>query len=445
MRIVIAGAGEVGTHLAKLLSKEGLDVTLIDPEESKLRVVDSNYNLMTLTGSPTAFKVLKAANVEEADLYIAVTPFETRNIVSCTMAKKLGAKKTVARIDNNEFLKEEYTPFFQKLGVDNLIYPEHFASAEIQLALENSWARSWFELYNGELLLVGVKLRENAKLIGMQLKQLAMGGHSFHVSAIRRRHETIIPRGDDHIEVGDIVYFTTQREYLKDIIDIAGKQVQHIRRVLIMGGSRIGVQIARLLDDSYRIKIIESDKDKCLKLVEKVPSNCVVVNGDGRDLELLREEGISDYDAFIALTDSSETNILACLTAKEFGVRKTIAEVENIQFIAEAENLNIGRIINKKLLASSNIFQILLDFDSSNAKCLALTDAEVAELVVKEGSKITKAPVKDLHLSLDMTIGGLIRNNKGMLVNGDTEIQAGDHVLIFGLTGTIHKIEKMFK
>ena len=444
MKIVIAGAGEVGTHLAKLLSNEGLDIILIDPDELRLQVVDSNYNLMTQTGSPTAFKKLKEAGVNHTDLYIAVTPFETRNIVSCSMAKHLGAKKTVARIDNYEFLKPEYKPFFKGIGVDELIYPENFASLEIISALRHSWARNWFELYNGELTLSGVKLRENAQLIGMQLKELASSGHSFHISAIRRKHETIIPRGDDHLEVGDIAYFTTQRQNVENVMNICGKKQHHIRRILIMGGSRIGTQLANMLDDSYRIKIIEMDRDKCLKLIKQVPDNCQIVNGDARDIDLLKDEGISDYDAFIALTDSSETNILACLTAKEFGVKKTIAEVENIQFIAQAENLNIGTVINKKLLASSKIFQILLDFDESNAKCLALTDAEVAELVVKEGAKITKAPVKDLKLSHDMTIGGLIRDGKGMLVNGNTLIQPGDHVLVFCLGGAIHKIEKIF-
>ncbi len=445
MKIVIAGAGEVGTHLAKLLSKENQDITLVDADESKLQAIDSNYNLMTLTGKPTAFKTLKEAKVNKADLFIAVTPFETRNIVACSMAKNLGARKTVARIDNYEFLKPEYRPFFKGNGVDDLIYPEFFASAEIDSALQHSWARNWVELYDGELILVGVKIRQNAKIINTQLKELSKWINAIHISAIRRRHETIIPGGNDHIEVDDIVYFTTQKEHLNEIIQLCGKTKENLKRVLIMGGSRIATQLVHALDDSYRVKIIESDAEKCLKLVRKVPTNCSIVNGDGRNIELLREEGISDYDAFIALTDSSETNILACLTAKEFGVKKTIAEVENIQFIAEAENLNIGKVINKKLIASSKIVQILLDFDSSNSKCLALTDAEVAELVVKDGSKITKAPVRELNLTQDMTIGGLIRDGKGMLVNGNTVIKAGDHVLVFCLEGSIHKVEKIFK
>ncbi|MDD5870158.1 MAG: Trk system potassium transporter TrkA [Bacteroidales bacterium] len=444
MKIIIAGAGEVGTHLAKLLSKEGQDVILIDSDENKLHVVDSNYNLMTQTGSPTAFKTLKTANVKDTDLYIAVTPFETRNIVSCSMAKGLGARKTVARIDNYEFLKPDYIPFFKGIGVDELIYPEYFASAEMVSAIRNTWARNWFELYDGELILIGVKLRSNAQIINIQLKELALKSHNFHISAIRRKHETIIPRGDDHLEIGDIAYFTTKKEFVSQIIELCGKTVTNVKRVMILGGSRIGVQLAHMLGDSYKIKIIELDSKKSFKLAERVPENTTIINGDGRDIELLQEEGIADYDAFIALTDSSETNILACLTAKEFGVSKTIAEVENIQFIPEAENLNIGTIINKKLLATSKIFQILLDFDSSNAKCLALTDAEVAELVVKPGSKVTKAPVKDLKLAKGMTIAGLIRDGKGMLVSGNTQIEAGDHVLIFCLSGAIHKVEKFF-
>ncbi|MGM9842461.1 MAG: Trk system potassium transporter TrkA [Candidatus Limisoma sp.] len=444
MKIIIAGAGEVGTHLAKLLSKEGQDVILIDSDENKLHVVDSNYNLMTQTGSPTAFKTLKTANVKDTDLYIAVTPFETRNIVSCSMAKGLGVRKTVARIDNYEFLKPDYIPFFKGIGVDELIYPEYFASAEMVSAIRNTWARNWFELYDGELILIGVKLRSNAQIINIQLKELALKSHNFHISAIRRKHETIIPRGDDHLEIGDIAYFTTKKEFVSQIIELCGKKVTNVKRVMILGGSRIGVQLAHMLGDSYKIKIIELDSKKSFKLAERVPENTTIINGDGRDIELLQEEGIADYDAFIALTDSSETNILACLTAKEFGVSKTIAEVENIQFIPEAENLNIGTIINKKLLATSKIFQILLDFDSSNAKCLALTDAEVAELVVKPGSKVTKAPVKDLKLAKGMTIAGLIRDGKGMLVSGNTQIEAGDHVLIFCLSGAIHKVEKFF-
>ncbi len=444
MKIVIAGAGEVGSHLAKLLSREAQDIILIDQDADKLAVIDANYNLMTLRGSPMSFHVLKEAGVERCDLFIAVTPFETNNIIAASVAKSLGARKTVARIDNYEFMERSHAEFFSRMGVNKLIYPEYLAAQEIMTSLERTWVRTWFEIHNGELIVVGVKIRDaNATLCGMQLKQLAMQQHFFHVAAIRRSHETIIPRGDDRIRLNDIVYFTTTRNHIDSIREMCGKRQEDIRKVLIMGGSRIAVRLIAMASNKYKFKIIDIDRSRCEKLCEKC-ADVRIVHGDARDVETLVEEGIDDMDAFIALTDSSETNILASLSAKENGVYKTIAEVEDLQFISEAENLNIGTIINKKLLASSNIFQLLLDTDSSTSKFMALADADVAEIEVKPKSKITKAPVKDLSLSRDMTIAGLIRDGKGMLVSGNTHIQPGDRVVVFCLAGAIHKIERIF-
>ena len=443
MKIVIAGAGEVGTHLSKLLSKEEQDVTLVDKDAEKLALIDANYNLMTMRGSPISFSVLREAGVEDCDLFIAVTPFETSNIIAASVAKSLGAKKTVARIDNYEFMEKSHSDYFTRMGVNMLIYPEYLAAREIMTSLERTWVRTWFEIHNGELIVVGVKIRENATLCGMQLKQLAMTQHFFHVAAIRRKHETIIPRGDDRIRANDILYFTTTRSHIDSIREMCGKTEEEIRRVLIMGGSRIAIRLVAMASDKYRFKIIDIDRAQCTKLCERCP-DARIVHGDARNIDTLIEEGIDEMDAFIALTDSSETNILASLSAKEHGVRKTIAEVEDIQFISEAESLNIGSVINHKLLASSNIFQILLDTDSASSKFMALADADVAEIEVKPKSKITRAPVKDLALSRDMTIAGLIRDGKGMLVSGNTVIEAGDRVVVFCLSGAIHKIERLF-
>lgn len=443
MRIVIAGAGDVGSHLAKLLSFENQDIVLVDKDPSKLANIDANYNLMTMTGRPTSMQSLRDAGVENCDLFIAVTPYEAINIISCSIAKRLGAEKTVARIDNYEFMNKENRGYFESIGVDSLIYPEYLAAQEIITALKRPWVRHWFELHDGEIILVGVKMRENATLIGLQLRDLAAMQPSFHISAIKRRHQTIIPRGDDCIKDDDILYFTTTRDHVDDLLEICGKINYDVRNVLIMGGSRIAIRTVALAGDDFEFKIIDNNIDVCRSLAEQCP-DCEVIHGDARDVEVLREEGIGDVDAFIALTDSSETNILACLMAKEFGVVKTIAEVENLQFISEAEGLNIGTTINKKLLASSTIFQLLLDADSSTSKCHALLDAEVAEIEVKPHSKITRGAVKDLSLSRDMTIAGLIRNGKGMLVTGNTVIEPGDHVVVFCLSGALHKVEKLF-
>lgn len=442
MKIVIAGAGEVGTHLAKLLTNENQDIIVIDNDESKLAKLEP-YNMLTHVGNPVSFKTMRNAGAENCDLFIAVTPYETDNVLACEIAKSLGAEKAVARIDNYDFLRKENRSFFNERGIDDLIYPEYLAAEEIAVALKRAWVRNWFELCNGELVIIGVKIRDNAKLVGMPLRELFKMSNYAHISAIKRNHETIIPRGDDFIRVNDIVYIATTNGDMQNIRTLCGKADVDIKKIMIMGGSRIAVQLAMRVGDDYKITIIESDYDRCEELADRLP-DCNIIHGDGRNFEILEEEGIEEMDAFIALTDSSETNILGCLAAKEYGVKKTIAEVENIQFISEAEALNIGTVINKKLLASSRIFQFLLDSDSSNAKCLALADAEVAEMIAKKGSKITQAKIKDLNLSRDLTIAGMLRNGKGSLVQGDTQIQEGDHVVVFCLSGAIHKVEKLF-
>lgn len=442
MKIVIAGAGEVGTHLAKMLSDEEQDIIIMDTDERKLAALD-NYNLLTFCGSATSFANMREIKVSSADIFIAVTPYEARNIVACQLAKSLGARKTVARIDNAEWLAKKYKKYFTERGVDELIYPEYLAAVEMLTSLQHTWVRNWFEMFDSELILLGVKLRANAKFLGRQLREVGDISQVMHVSAIKRNRETIIPRGYDRILENDIAYVATTKQHIRQVAELCGKQEINVEKVLIMGGGEIAEQLAKVIGDRYRVKIVEPNYERCQELANILP-DCNIVNGDARDIDLLEEEGFSDYDVFVALTDSSEANILGCMMAKEHGVPKTIAQVENLQYINEAETLNIGTIINKKLLASSRIFQLMLDNDVDNAKCLALADAEVAELVIKENSRVTRAQVKDLKLPDGMTIAGIVRAGIGQLVTGSTSLQAGDHVVVFCLSGSIHKIERTF-
>ena len=442
MRIVIAGAGEVGTHLAKMLSFEEQDIIVIDNDEKKLYNLD-NYNLMTVRGSAVSLDVLKNVQVGMADIFIAVTPHETINVIACSMAKSMGCKKAVARIDNYEFMKPASKKFFASYGIDTLIYPEYLAAREVMTAMEHTWARSWFEMLNGELIVAGVKIRENARILGHKLKELSGLSSFMHINAIKRNREIIIPGGDDEILANDIIYVATTPRNVDDVVAACGKETHTAERVLIMGGNEIVKQLAMAIKDKYKVKILDSDLERCQKLADELP-DCNIVYYEAGNNDVLEEEGVEDYDVFVAMGDSSESNILSCVMAKELGMRKTVAQVENLQFINEAESLNIGTIINKKLIASSTIFQMMIDADTDNAKCLALADAEVAELEVAAGAKVTKAKVKDLKLSRDMTIAGLVRNGEGQLVTGDTQLQAGDRVVIFCLSGAIHKIERMF-
>ena len=433
----------MGSHLARLLSRENLDIIIIDGNQARIDRLDSSCNLLATKGSPTSTSTLRSAIGGYCDLFIAVTPEETTNVISCILAKSLGARRTVARIDNYEFMVSENARLFASHGVDAMIYPEYLAAKEVLKSLERNWVRNWFELHDGELIVVGVKIRDNAEIVGKTLREISIHNHYYHVSAIKRNQETIIPGGNDTVMSNDIVYFTTTHEHIEGLRQICGKTKTDIRKVLIMGGSRIAVRLLSLAGDKYKFRIIEMNHDRCEYLAERCP-DARISCGDARSVEMLMEEGISEMDAFVALTDSSETNILTCLTAKEYGVKKTIAEVEDLQFISQAENLNIGTILNKKLLASGKIFQMLLDADDESSKFMALADADVAEIEAKPKSKVTRAAVKDLGLSRDMTIAGLIRDGHGMLVSGNTLIQPGDHVLVFCLANTIHKIERLF-
>ena len=445
MKIVIAGAGAVGTHLSKLLSREHQDCVLIDDDEERLSVL-SDYDVMTYNASPTSIKALKEAGTQHADLFVGVTPEEATNITACSIAHNLGAKKTVARIDNYEYLKPQNKELFRQMGIDSLIYPEVLAAIDINNGLKLSWVRQRWDVHNGALTLLGVKLRETAEILNQPLRQLCGPNDPYHVVAIGRNDDTIIPGGLDELRVGDLAYFMTTQEYIPYIRKIVGKEhYADVKNVIVMGGDKTSVRAALTAPDYMNIKIIEKDAERCEKLNELLgDSDTMVIHGDGRDLNLLEEEGIRNTQAFVALTGNAETNILACLTAKRLGVRKTIAMVENLDYVKMAEELDIGTIINKMTIAASHIFQMMLNAEVDNLRSLMLVDSEVAEFTAAEGSRVTRKPVKDLGLPAGVTIGGLVRKKQGMLVNGNSQIQAGDSVMVFCHEAKLNSIEKYF-
>ena len=443
MKILIVGAGEVGHHAAKMLANENQDIVIMDSDEERLKDLSTSYDLLTKVGSPTSINDLKEAGVNGVDLFIAVTPHGSVNMTACMLATNLGAKKTVSRIDNKEYLETENAEFFKKMGVDSLIYPEMLAAKEIANLLKRGWLREYRSFCDEALIVVCLKVRDNAQLLNKAFSTGFFDHHRYRVVAIKRNNHTIIPCGADKILANDIVYFICTPDNLEYVREQAGKTAFDINSLIIMGGSRIAINTINLLSKNIRVKVIEQDRNRCFTLAEKI-RNALLINGDCRNVELLREEGIEDADAFLALTGDSESNVLACLAAKQFGIRKTIAEVENIDYIDLAENLDIGTVINKKLIAASHIYQLTLDDDVLNVTCLTYSDAEVVEFVVKPGDKITRGSVKDLRLPENVNIGGIIRNGQGMVVSGSTIILPGDHVVIFCMATSIRKIAKFF-
>lgn len=445
MRIIIGGAGEVGVHLAKLLSKENHSIVVIDDNEEVLTNLSGNYDLMTIIGQPTSIDCLKDADCLHSDLFIGVTPDESRNLIACSLAKSLGVKKAVARIETLEYLEPSNRPYIERLGIDSLICPEKLAAQEIAEAVRRPWVRQYHEFDKGALVLVGVKLWKDAPLAGKRLMDTFSSHDTYRVAAIKRGHTTIIPSGHDILQADDMVYFIATKDELEKIRTICGKPTGNVKDVIIMGGSRIAVLTARLIAKEMNVKIIELNRDRAEWVKEKLQSNVMVIQGDGRDMDLLKDEGIDITEAYIALTDNAETNILACLAAKRFNLMRTVAEVEKLDYISIAEAADIGIVINKKLIAASHIFKMMLAADIANMKCLTFAEADVAEFIVGEKSKVTKKKVKELHLPENMSLGGLIRNGKGSVIYGDTQIMPGDSVVVFCLSSSLQSIERFFK
>ena len=452
MKIVIAGAGEVGSHLAKMLSNESNEITVIDMDNERLDALRTTADVITIEGNPSAIQTLREAGVASADLFIAVNPSASQdvNVVSAMLAKKLGAKKATARINNEEYLTYENKYLFTEMGIDLMFYPEKIAAGEILELLKRTASSDSLEFARGKLHMSVFKLEEDSPLIGMNMVEFSQlaekEGFQFRVVAISRKNETIIPKFDTKFKYHDLVFIISKREGMDMLLKYVGKHNIEVNRVMILGASPTGEMLARQLSKQIdAVKLIEKNKEKCMNMSEKLPDNVVVVNGDGRNSDMLLEESIREYDAFVAVTNSTETNILACVAAKGFGVQRTIAEVENLEYIKLAESMGVDAVINKKLITASRIFKFTLSNKVRFIKYMSGTNAEVLEYIVAPDTKITKAALKDLNFPRNAIIGGVIRGNESYIAVGDTKIEAYDRVAVFALPEAVKEVDKFFK
>ncbi|MEN8667253.1 MAG: Trk system potassium transporter TrkA [Flavobacteriaceae bacterium] len=448
MKIIIAGAGEVGFHLAKLLSYESQDITLIDSDKESLSYADNHLDIRALKGDATSISVLEDARVSDSDLLIAVTSSETTNMTLCMLAKQLGSKRTIARISNTEFIENKETIRFKDLGIDELISPEELAASEIQSLINQSAFNDTYEFEGGTLTMVGICLPNGALFVGKNVKDAAATFPEVHFMpiAIKRAGTqfTIIPRGDTVFQAEDQVYFITSKEGVEELYKMTGTVKKDIKNVMILGGSKVGQKTARdLCSRKFNVKLIEKDKQKATELSEQLP-NALVINGDGRNVALLEEESLSAMDAFIAVTGNSETNIMSCLVAKSKEIKKTIALVENMDYFQLSHSIGIDTLINKKLLAANNIFRYIRKGEVVAMTRLNNLNAEILEFIVKPKSAVNGKYIKDIDFPRLATIGGVIRDGEGRIVLGGFKISQGDRVVVCCLPSAIPKIEKLF-
>jgi len=446
MRIVIAGAGEVGFHLAKMMSNEAQNIYIIDDNEDRLDYVQSHIDVFCVKGNAKNIHILKEVQVDNCDLLIAATSSEETNLLVCINGKKLGAKRTIARISNYEGIGTEMREFYSSLGVDTVISPVELASQEIKRLVGQSAFTNDYEFEGGKLIVFGITIAENSPLKNKSASdtQHLNPNRDFKPIALLRNDKTIMVQGDTVLLKNDIVYFISTKKSINQITNLCGQECYTIKNIMILGGSRIGVLTAELLEKKYNVILIEKDKKKAGQIADHLKKT-LVIHADGTDVQALEEENIEDMDAFISVTGNSETNIISSIVAKSHGVKKTIAGVENIDYINLSQSIGIDTLINKKMIAASNIFKFIRKGEVEEIANLHGVDGEIIEFNVKAGSKITSKPIRDLKIPISTNIAGVIRNNEGFIPFGGFQMQAGDKVVVFTQTDSIHKIEKYFQ
>ena len=445
MKIVIAGAGDMGTHLARMLSGNGHDITIADIDPKSLVEVGNLVDVVTVEGDTTQFSVLRKAGVRKCDLFIAVRSVENDNILSAVMAKQLGAKKSIARIDSNEYLEPNSKEVFIDMGIDYLFYPEQIAAREVINLLGHTSTSEYVDFAAGKLSLVAFRLELSSPLLGRSVVDPDGGDEDleYRTVAIVRGSRTIIPSPDERYEEEDMVYAICRHNATQSVVELSGRLEVEIRNMMILGGSRIGVRIANELQNDVNIKLVDYDADKAYRLAEMLDKT-LIINEDGRDTEAMMDEDLASMDAFVAVTGRSETNILAAMLAKRMGVKKVIAEVENINYISLAESIGVDTIINKKLVTASNIFRFTMSTDVQAIKCLTGSQAEVMEFIVKPNSPATKSRVKDLGLPSDAIIGGVVRGDRVFIAVDDTQIKASDRIVVFSMPDSVMRVAEFF-
>tara|TARA_R110002049_G_scaffold293731_1_gene478939 strand:+ start:17776 stop:19125 length:1350 start_codon:yes stop_codon:yes gene_type:complete len=448
MKIIIAGAGEVGFHLAKLLSYESQEITLIDPNKTSLAYANAHLDIRVIKGDSTSISILKEARIDKCELFIAVTSSETTNITICVLAKQLGAEKTIARISNTEFIHYKDEVGFTKFGIDELISPEALAAAEIELSLKKSSFNENYAFEDGALTMAGLTLSRSASFVGKTVKEAAQIFPEIHFVpiAIQRfgTQYTHIPRGDTKFKRGDNVVFITSEGGADELCRLTGKTNREIKNVMILGGTQIGYKTARDLSaKGFNVKLFEGDRDRAFELADEL-TKVLVINSDGRNVDLLDEENISDMDAFVAVASNSETNIMSCLVAKSKGVKKTIALVENMDYFDLSHSVGVDTLINKKLLAANTIFRYIRKGEVVAMTKLNNLNAELLEFEVKATSEVCNKTIKAIDFPRSAIIGGVIRNGVGMIALGSFRIEKGDRVVVCCLLQSIKRVEKLF-
>lgn len=446
MRIIIAGGGEVGYHIAELLSYEFHQITLIDIDQESLDNAFNNLDVLPVKGDAASRSVLSQADIAKADLYMSVTTSEHTNLVSAILAKKMGAKKTIARVENPEFMDEDQLKVFNELGVDTMISPNYLVAMAIKRLLKQTALTNIFEFEDGKLSLIGITVSERSFMAGKNILHIdeLVPDFSFRPIAILRGNTTLSPRGTTIVRPRDHIYLMTKEDEIDQVSAFAGQMNKDVKNVMILGGGEIARLTAKILEPIYNITIVESDKEACKMLLETLTKS-LVIKADPTDFEVLKEEGLEEMDALIALLPNSESNIIVSLMTEELRYIKTVALVDNVEYIRLSQNIGVDTLINTKLIAANDIFRFVRKGDIEAVTSLHGVNAEIIEFTVTRTGSVTRRPLNRLNFPPKALVAGVIRNETGHIPDGDFQLQLGDKVIVFAQPEAIGKVEKMFR
>ena len=446
MRTVIVGAGEVGFHIAERLCREGHDVVVIDRDPAPQARAQDRLDVMTLVGNGCSPRVLEEAGIREAGMLIAVTDSDEVNIAACTLAKEYGVARRIARVRDPEFSEHPFLEHGRRLGIDLLINPTIVVAEEILDLIKTPAAAEVGKFVEGRVMMLGLQVAAGAPILTHPLHALKPfhATTPFLIVALYREGRLLIPDGNTEVAPGDHVYFISRRESINDILTLLGKKESIVQRVLVIGGGRVGVRVAELLErERFTVKLLELQPDRCEELSHRL-AQTLVLCGDGTDAGTLMEEGIGGMDAVVTVTDDEATNILAALLAKEQGAKKVIALIKRPHLLHLLPQLGIDAAICPRIATANVILKYVRKGRVLSIFEMPESDAETLELAVAPGSPVAGKAVREVGLPSGAIVGAIVHRDEIVIPRGDTVFHPEDRVVVFALPAAIPDLERLF-
>ncbi len=446
MRIVIIGAGEVGFHVAKALSIEDHDITVIDVDPDKCRRAAEHLDVIVVKGNGASPKILKQANIEGTDYVLALTRVDEVNLIASQQAHILGAKKIIARLRNQQYTTRESIIRPEKFGVDMVIHPEKAACQEIVRLVRHPYATMVMEFEGGRLLMIGIRITEKCPINSQKVRDICAENSEFKfgIIGVLRNSETHVPWAEFEFQTDDTAYFLIQQKDLENLLYMLGRRMKRSNRIMIIGASKIGRSIAEELQNEMSIRLLDYRRDKAGYIANEL-EDTMVIYGDGTDVELLKSENVSDVDSFITVTNSEQTNLLSGLLAHHLGVTQTIVHITTTEYMPIIQEIGIGAVISKNM---STVNSIMREIRSDQNEMAIMTfdeiDVEVLEFKPQTGSKVTQRPLADCAFPEDSIVGVINHHGHLSVARGSSQVTDEDMVLVFAKKSAIPKLKKLF-